>query len=103
MLGQRKETTELIVTWQKQTDTLMANCVSHDVTKTMLDNMQKITETMLGSAQKDLERMQKAIDAERARTDRLMDQATPRPREQRSRVFRNVDGYIRQMYIGLRH
>ena len=32
-----------IVEWQKGTDTLMANCVSMDVTKMTLDNMQRIT------------------------------------------------------------
>jgi hypothetical protein len=65
--SQRKETVDLIVGWQKDTDKLMANCVSGEVTRTMLDNMQHITETMLAAEQKEVTRMQKAIDDERSR------------------------------------
>ena len=61
----RKETTELIVGWQKETDHLMVNCVSADVTRNMLDNMQRITETMLSAEQKEIQRMKQAIDSER--------------------------------------
>ena len=39
----------------------MASCVSHDVTKMMLDNMQRITETMLTAEQKEIARMQRVI------------------------------------------
>ena len=68
----------------------MANCVSQDVTKMMLDNMQLITTTMLTAAAKDIKRMQKAIETERDRTRQLTDeylkrvpQVPPQPRLQR--------------------
>ena len=64
----RKSTVDLIVTWQKETDKLLANCVSGEVTRTMLDNMQKITETMLQAEQKEITRMQAAINEERQRS-----------------------------------
>jgi hypothetical protein len=70
-LQQRKETTDLIVTWQKDTDRLMANCVSQDVTKMVLDNVHQVTQTMLATAQKDLDRMQRAIEAERDQNRKL--------------------------------
>ena len=62
---QRRETVDLIVGWQKETDKLMVNCVSAEVTRSMMDNMQKITETMLTAEQKEIQRMQEAINAER--------------------------------------
>jgi hypothetical protein len=49
----------------------MASCVSHEVTKMMLDNMQRITETMLTAEQKEIARMQRVIDQERERNTRL--------------------------------
>lgn len=64
----RKETTELIVGWQKETDHLMVNCVSADVTRNMMDNMQRITETMLSAEQKEITRMQDAINSERQKS-----------------------------------
>lgn len=76
-LTQRAAMTDLIVGWQRDTDKLMANCVSQDVTKMMLDNMQKITETMLGTAQKDIERMQTAIEKERETVRKLIEQMLP--------------------------
>lgn len=63
--AQRKETTDLIVGWQKETDKLMVNCVSADVMRMTLDNMQRITDTMLSAEQKEILRMQEAINAER--------------------------------------
>lgn len=68
---QRRETTDLIIGWQKETDKLMVNCVSAEVTRTMLDNMQKITETMLSAEQKEIARMQEAINNERNRSFEL--------------------------------
>jgi hypothetical protein len=74
----RNDTTKLIIDWQKQTDTLMANCVSQDVTKMMLDNVHQVTQTMLATAQKDLDRMQRAVDAERENNRKLVDDAMKR-------------------------
>ena len=65
VLQQRQSALNQIVEWQKSTDTLMANCVSMEVTKMTLDNMQRITETMLAAEQKEVQRLQKVIDAER--------------------------------------
>ena len=67
----RKETVDLIVGWQKETDKLMVNCVSAEVSRSMMDNMQKITETMLSAEQKEITRMQEAINAERERSWQL--------------------------------
>lgn len=61
----RKSTVDLIISWQKDTDKLLANCVSGEVTRVMLDNMQRITETMLQAEQKEINRMQDAINNER--------------------------------------
>ena len=65
VLTQRQSALNQIVDWQKSTDTLMANCVSMEVTKMTLDNMQRITETMLAAEQKEVQRLQKVIDQER--------------------------------------
>jgi hypothetical protein len=65
---QRKETTDLIVKWQQETDKLMVNCVSAEVSRSMMDNMQKITETMLNAEQKEITRMQEQINNERNRS-----------------------------------
>jgi hypothetical protein len=64
----RKETVDLIVGWQKETDKLMVNCVSAEVSRSMMDNMQKITETMLSAEQKEITRMQEQINNERNRS-----------------------------------
>ena len=77
-LAQRQQTTDIIIQWQKQTDQLMANCVSQDVTKMVIDNIQRVTETMLATAQKDIERMQKAIDIERANSQRIVEEQLKR-------------------------
>ena len=71
VLTQRQNALDQIVKWQQGTDNLMASCVSHDVTKMMLDNMQRITETMLTAEQKEIARMQRVIDQERERNTRL--------------------------------
>lgn len=66
--SQRKETTNQIIEWQKETGKTLANCVSAETTRVMLDNMQKITDTMLTAEQKEIQRMQTAIDQERNRS-----------------------------------
>ena len=65
---QRQETVGLIVHQQQDTEKLLANCVSAEVTRTMLDNMQQITNTMLAAEQKEVARMQGAINEERQRS-----------------------------------
>ena len=77
-LQQRAAMTDLIVNWQRETDKIMSSCVSMDVTKLMLDNMQKITETMIKTAQGDLTRMQEAIDKERELNRKLIDEQLKR-------------------------
>jgi hypothetical protein len=37
----RKETTDLIVTWQREADKLMASCVSADIMKMVLDALER--------------------------------------------------------------
>ena len=69
--NQRKETVELIVNWQKESEKILASCVSAEVTRMMLDNMQKITDTMLQAEQKEINRMQGAITEERNRSYEL--------------------------------
>ena len=65
---QRQETVGLIVKQQPDTEKLLANCVSAEVTRTMLDQMQTITTTMLAAEQKEITRMQGAINEERQRS-----------------------------------
>ena len=65
---QRQETVNLIVAQQSDTEKLLASCVSSDVTRTMLDHMQKITDTMLAAEQKEIQRMQDVVSAERQRS-----------------------------------
>lgn len=77
-LSQRQYTTDQIIKWQQDTDKLMANCVSKEVTSMMLDNMQRITETQISAAQKDLNRMQAAVDAERELNRRLVEESIKR-------------------------
>jgi hypothetical protein len=80
VLSQRQNALDQIVKWQQSTDVIMASCVSHDVTKMMLDNMQKITETMLNAEQKEVQRLQRVIDEERTRNNELTRQRlTPAP------------------------
>lgn len=73
---QRKETVDLIVKWQSETDKLMASCVSAEVTRLMLDNMQKITTTMLDDRDKEAGRMQDVINR---LEKRLFDLPPPTP------------------------
>lgn len=47
ILEQRKWATALIVDWQKESDKLMSQCVSPEMTKIVLDNLTKMTETLL--------------------------------------------------------
>lgn len=101
--AQRKETTQLVIDWQKENGKILANCVSAETTRTMLDNMQKITDTMLTAEQKEIQRMQSTIDQERNRSWELRErerkeleqlkrerQEPPQPKAQRlsSPVFK---------------
>jgi hypothetical protein len=70
-LEQRTRMSDLIINWQKEQQVILGGCVSADVTKGMLDNMQRITETMLTYNNKEIQRMQEAIDKERDRSFRL--------------------------------
>jgi hypothetical protein len=81
-LEQRRETSNLIISWQRDTDKLMANCVSQDVTKMMMDNIQTVTKTMLDTAQTDITRMQTAIDKEREINRQMIERLIPAPRPQ---------------------
>ncbi len=81
-LEQRRETSNLIISWQRDTDKLMANCVSQDVTKMMMENINSVTQTMLDTAQKDLTRMQSAIDKEREINRQMLDRLIPPARPQ---------------------
>ena len=65
---QRQETVGLIVHQQTDTEKLLANCVSADVTRMMLDNVQRVTDTMLSAEQKEIARMQEAINNERQKS-----------------------------------
>jgi hypothetical protein len=76
-LQQRKETADMVIKWQRETDSLMANCVSQDVTKMMLENMNRITETMLANTQGEIKRMQEAINKERDVTLKLIEALNP--------------------------
>jgi hypothetical protein len=81
-LEQRRETSALIIKWQMDTDKLMAGCVSQDVTKMMMENIQSITKTMLDTAQTDISRMQTAIDKERETNRQIIERLLPRPQQQ---------------------
>lgn len=70
-LEQRTQMAKMIVEWQKEQQVILGGCVSSDVTKNMMDNMQRITDTMLSYNNKEIVRMQEAIDKERDRSFRL--------------------------------
>ncbi len=70
-LEQRTQMAKMIVEWQKEQQVILGGCVSADVTKNMMDNMQRITDTMLTYNNKEIIRMQEAIDKERDRSFRL--------------------------------
>ena len=70
-LEQRTRMSDLIISWQKEQQVILGGCVSAEVTKGMMDNMQKITETMLTYNNNEIKRMQEAIDKERDRSFRL--------------------------------
>jgi hypothetical protein len=53
ILTQREVTTALIVGWQKETDKLMANCVSKEV-----------LESVVGALERQLQEMRKQLDGE---------------------------------------
>jgi tRNA A37 methylthiotransferase MiaB len=70
-LEQRSVMAKMIIEWQQQQQIILGGCVSADVTKTMLDNMQRITDTMLTFNNAEIKRMQESLDRERDRSFRL--------------------------------
>lgn len=70
-LEQRSVMAKMIIEWQQQQQIILGGCVSADVSKNMMDNMQKITETMLTFNNAEIKRMQEALDRERDRSFRL--------------------------------
>ena len=70
-LEQRSVMAKMIIEWQQQQQIILGGCVSADVSKNMMDNMQKITETMLTFNNSEIKRMQEALDRERDRSFRL--------------------------------
>ena len=67
-LEQRTAMSKQIIEWQEKQQIILGGCVSADVTKNMMDNMQRITDTMLTYNNKEIIRMQEAIDKERDRS-----------------------------------
>jgi hypothetical protein len=106
-LEQRSAMANMIIQWQKEQQVILGGCVSADVTKNMMDNMQRITDTMLTYNNKEIVRMQEAIDKERDRSFTLRerreqelqrqipapDTPTPKPNSFRGRspVFKDID------------
>ena len=78
-LEQRAAAMQMIVDWSKETDKLLGGCVTIDVTKLILENMQRITDTMLQSEKQQIERMQRAIDREREINQMLQGRPSPPP------------------------
>ena len=70
-LEQRSTMANMIIQWQKEQQVILGGCVSAEVTKGMMDNMQKITETMLTFNNAEIKRMQESLDRERDRSFRL--------------------------------
>ena len=70
-LEQRSVMAKMIIQWQQEQQVILGGCVSAEVTKGMMDNMQKITETMLNYNNNEIKRMQEALDRERDRSFRL--------------------------------
>jgi len=81
-LEQRSVMAKMIVDWQQDQQKILAGCVSADVTKGMMDNMQNITETMLVYNNGEIKRMQEALDKERDRSFRLRELREQELREQ---------------------
>jgi hypothetical protein len=102
-LEQRSQMANMIIQWQKEQQVILGGCVSADVTKGMMDNMQRITDTMLTYNNNEIKRMQEAIDKERDRSSgcELREQElqkqiptpeTPKPNSLRcSPVFKDID------------
>lgn len=70
-LEQRSVMAKMIIQWQQEQQVILGGCVSAEVTKGMMDNMQRITETMLSYNNNEIKRMQEALDRERDRSFRL--------------------------------
>lgn len=109
-LEQRSQMAKMIIQWQQEQQVILGGCVSADVSKNMMDNMQKITETMLTFNNSEIKRMQEALDRERDRSFRLRelreqelqkqipDASTPPPQRQNMRPqWLPLDGVEWQM------
>ncbi len=109
-LEQRTVMAKMIIQWQQEQQVILGGCVSADVSKNMMDNMQKITETMLTFNNSEIKRMQEALDKERDRSFRLRelreqelqkqtpDSPTPPPQRQNMRPqWLPLDGVEWQM------
>jgi len=70
-LEQRSQMAKMIIQWQQEQQVILGGCVSAEVTKNMMDNMQKITDTMLVYNNGEIKRMQESLDRERDRSFRL--------------------------------
>ena len=74
---------KMIIEWQQQQQVILGGCVSADVTKNMMDNMQRITDTMLQYNNKEILRMQESLDRERDRTFQLRERREQELKQQR--------------------
>lgn len=70
-LEQRAVMAKMVIQWQQEQQVILGGCVSAEVTKNMMDNMQKITDTMLVYNNGEIKRMQESLDRERDRSFRL--------------------------------
>ena len=105
-LEQRSVMAKMIIQWQQEQQVILGGCVSADVSKNMMDNMQKITETMLTFNNSEIKRMQEALDRERDRSFRLRELReqelqkqlpTPPPEKQGLPKWLPLDGVEWQM------
>lgn len=108
-LEQRSVMAKMIIQWQQEQQVILGGCVSAEVTKGMMDNMQRITDTMLTYNNKEIIRMQEAIDKERDRSFRLRElreqelqkqiPTPPQPEKQGLPKWLPLDGVEWQMPI----
>jgi hypothetical protein len=108
-LEQRSVMAKMIIQWQQEQQVILGGCVSADVSKNMMDNMQKITETMLTFNNSEIKRMQEALDKERDRSFRLRElreqelqkqmPTPPQPEKQSLPKWLPLDGVEWQMPI----
>lgn len=98
-LEQRSNMSKMIIDWQRETSVLLGGCVSQEVIKLIIDNIQRVTETMLNAEQREIMRMQTVISEERERNTRLqmellkqgirpLDDIPPKPQGDKYILFR---------------